>query len=106
MLAVSSLQQPDTQNALAEKMQLPNGADVPETIAQLPDEARRQIMEQMTEKLDGMPESIVTQGAMSLMHLCATLSEHRQYQGSAHIKRYGTTWYIPSVPAGYHLYFW
>lgn len=30
MLAVSSLQQPDTQNALAEKMQLPNGADVPE----------------------------------------------------------------------------
>lgn len=64
MLAVSSLQQPDTQNALAEKMQLPNGADVPETIAQLPDEARRQIMEQMTEKLDGMPESIVTQGAI------------------------------------------
>ena len=44
MLAVSSLQQPDTQNALAEKMQLPNGADVPEAIAQLPDEARRQIM--------------------------------------------------------------
>lgn len=33
MLAVSSLQQPDTQNALAEKMQLPNGADVPEAIA-------------------------------------------------------------------------
>ena len=64
MLAVSSLQQPDTQNALAEKMQLPNGADVPEAIAQLPDEARRQIMEQMTEKLDGMPESIVTQGAI------------------------------------------
>ena len=64
MLAVSSLQQPDTQNALAEKMQLLNGADVPETIAQLPDEARRQIMEQMTEKLDGMPESIVTQGAI------------------------------------------
>ncbi len=64
MLAVSSLQQPDTQNALAEKMQLPNGADVPETIAQLPEEARRQIMEQMTEKLDGMPESIVTQGAI------------------------------------------
>ena len=64
MLAVSSLQQPDTQNALAEKMQLPNGADVPEAIAQLSDEARRQIMEQMTEKLDGMPESIVTQGAI------------------------------------------
>ena len=64
MLAVSSLQQPDTQNALAEKMQLPNGADVPKAIAQLPEEARRQIMEQMTEKLDGMPESIVTQGAI------------------------------------------
>ena len=64
MLAVSSLQQPDTQNALAEKMQLPDGADVPKAIAQLPEEARRQIMEQMTEKLDGMPESIVTQGAI------------------------------------------
>ena len=63
MLAVSSLQQPDTQNALAEKMQLPNGADVPETIAQLPDEARRQIMEQMTEKLDaGTLEEIRNQG--------------------------------------------
>ena len=69
MLAVSSLQQPDTQNALAEKMQLPNGADVPETIAQLPDEARRQIMEQMTEKLDGMPESIVTQGAIRYLKM-------------------------------------
>ncbi len=67
MLAVSSLQQPDTQNALAEKMQLPDGADVPETIAQLPEEARRQIMEQMTENLDGMPESIVTQAAVSFV---------------------------------------
>lgn len=37
MLAVSSLQQPDTQNALAEKMQLPDGADVPKAIAQLPE---------------------------------------------------------------------
>ena len=60
MLAVSSLQQPDTQNALAEKMQLPNGADVPKAIAQLPEEARRQIMEQMSDNLDCMAESIVT----------------------------------------------
>ena len=64
MLAVTSLQQPETQEALAQQMQLPNGVDVMDAIAQLPDEARSQMMEQMTEKLEDMPESIVTQGAI------------------------------------------
>ena len=63
MLAVTSLQQPETQEALAQQMQLPDGVDVMDAIAQLPDEARSQMMEQMTEKLEDMPESIVTQGS-------------------------------------------
>ena len=38
-----------------------------DAIAQLPDEARSQMMEQMTEKLEDMPESIVTQGAIQYL---------------------------------------
>lgn len=67
MLAVTSLQQPETQEALAQQMQLPDGVDVMDAIAQLPDEARSQMMEQMTEKLEDMPESIVTQGAIQYL---------------------------------------
>ena len=67
MLAVTSLQQPETQEALAQQMQLPDGVDVMDAIAQLPDEARSQMMEQMTEKLEDMPESIATQGAIQYL---------------------------------------
>ena len=67
MLAVTSLQQPETQEALAQQMQLADGVDVMDAIAQLPDEARSQMMEQMTEKLENMPESIVTQGAIQYL---------------------------------------
>ena len=48
-------------------MQLADGVDVMDAIAQLPDEARSQMMEQMTEKLEDMPESIVTQGAIQYL---------------------------------------
>lgn len=65
MLAVGGLKDPGNTAKIAEKMQLPEGADVFGAIAQLPEEQRLQMLGEMTVQLEQMPESIVTQGAIS-----------------------------------------
>lgn len=65
MMAVSGLQQEETAAEIREQMQLPAEADIFQVFASMPAQQREQMVEQMTEKLSEMPESIMTQGAVS-----------------------------------------
>ena len=53
--------------AMVAQMGLPEGTDPMEALAQMPAEAVQQIMSQVDEKLKDMPESIVTQAAVSFV---------------------------------------
>ena len=47
------------------KMQIPEGTDQMQALAAMPEEAKQQMMEAVDEKLSEMPESILTQAAVS-----------------------------------------
>ncbi len=49
------------------QMGLPEGTDPLEVLAQMPEEAIKQIVDQVDEKLEDMPESIVTQAGVSFV---------------------------------------
>ena len=53
--------------AMLSQMDIPEGADPMQAIAQMPEEARAQMSEAMDEKLSDMPESILTQTAVSFV---------------------------------------
>lgn len=53
--------------AMLSQMDIPEGADPMQVIAQMPEEARAQMSEAMDEKLSDMPESILTQTAVSFV---------------------------------------
>lgn len=53
--------------AMLSQMGIPEGADPMQVIAQMPEEARAQMSEAMDEKLSDMPESILTQTAVSFV---------------------------------------
>ena len=50
---------------MMEKMQIPEGTDQMQALAAMPEEAKQQMMEAVDEKLSEMPESILTQAAVS-----------------------------------------
>ncbi len=50
---------------MMEKMQIPEGTDQMQALAAMPEEANQQMMEAVDEKLSEMPESILTQAAVS-----------------------------------------
>ena len=47
------------------KMQMPEGTDSMQALGNMPDEARKQMLETVDEKLSDMPESILTQASVS-----------------------------------------
>ena len=47
------------------KMQMPEGTDPMQALGNMPDEARKQMLETVDEKLSDMPESILTQASVS-----------------------------------------
>ena len=47
------------------KMQMPEGTDPMQALGNMPEEARKQMLETVDEKLSDMPESILTQAAVS-----------------------------------------
>lgn len=51
--------------AMAAQMQLPEGTDPMDALAMMPQEARDMMMEGISEKLDSMPETILTQAAVN-----------------------------------------
>lgn len=53
--------------AMLSQMDIPEGADPMQAIAQMPEEARAQMSEAVDEKLSDMPESILTQTAVSFV---------------------------------------
>lgn len=53
--------------AMLSQMGIPEGADPMQVITQMPEEARAQMSEAMDEKLSDMPESILTQTAVSFV---------------------------------------
>lgn len=53
--------------AMLSRMQLPEGTDPMEALAMMPQEARDVMMQEMSEKLDSMPESILTQAAVNVV---------------------------------------
>ncbi|MDO4306101.1 MAG: ABC transporter ATP-binding protein [Eubacteriales bacterium] len=66
MMMVYGLTSGDGQEILAQ-MGIPEGADPMEVMAQMPKEARIGMLEAMEEKLSDMPESILTQAAVSFV---------------------------------------
>ena len=46
------------------KMQMPKGTDPMQALGNMPDEARKQMLETVDEKLSDMPESILTQASV------------------------------------------
>ena len=65
MVAVESLREGDTADAIKEQMGLPAQADLLETFAALPEEQRSQMTGQLTEQLEEMPDSIITQSSVA-----------------------------------------
>ncbi len=57
----------DQAKQLLTQMGLPEGTDPMEALSQLPEEALQQIIDQVDEKLEDMPESIVTQAGVSFV---------------------------------------
>lgn len=57
----------DQTKQLVTQMGLPEGTDPMEVLSQLPKEALQQIIDQVDEKLEDMPESIVTQAGVSFV---------------------------------------
>ena len=55
----------ETSGDMRAQMGIPEGADPVEVIAQMPDEARAQMTESMGEKFRDMPDSMITQAAVS-----------------------------------------
>lgn len=68
MLILSGLAQDGEESEAAlEKMEIPEGSDPVEMIAQMPEEARSQMVSSMEEQFEEMPESIVTQAAVAFV---------------------------------------
>ncbi|NCC42628.1 MAG: ABC transporter ATP-binding protein [Clostridia bacterium] len=65
MLAVSGLKEGEAADQMRTMMQLPDDADVLQVVGQMPEEQREQMLGEMLTQLDEMPESIVTQGAIT-----------------------------------------
>ena len=55
----------ETSGEMLAQMGIPEGADPVEVIAQMPEEARAQMTENMSEKFRDMPDSMITQAAVS-----------------------------------------
>lgn len=55
----------ETSGDMRAQMGIPEGADPVEVIAQMPDEARAQMTESMSKKFQDMPDSMITQAAVS-----------------------------------------
>lgn len=55
----------ETSGDMRAQMGIPEGADPMEVIAQMPDEARAQMTESMSKKFQDMPDSMITQAAVS-----------------------------------------
>ena len=55
----------ETSGDMRAQMGIPEGADPVEVIAQMPDEARAQMTESMSKKFHDMPDSMITQAAVS-----------------------------------------
>lgn len=64
MVALQSLSDEETAQAVRSQMQLPEDADLLEVLGQLPGEQRDQMVDSLTEKLKDMPDSIVTQSSV------------------------------------------
>lgn len=67
MVALAGMKEEKAAAELKEKMQLPAETDLLELVSKMPEEQRSQMMDGMTEKLKEMPESIVTQGAVTYL---------------------------------------
>jgi ATP-binding cassette subfamily B multidrug efflux pump len=67
MVAVSSFSDEKTASEYLSKMQLPGDTDIFMVIGQMPKEQRDKMLEGMISKLEKMPDSIVTQGAVSFV---------------------------------------
>ena len=68
MMMISSLtSDSEDVKAMLSQMGLPKDADMMQVISQMPEEARGKMMEGMEEKLSDMPESILTQSAVSFV---------------------------------------
>lgn len=67
MLAVSGIKTSENSANIAEKMQLPEGTDIFQALELIPEEQLGLMTEEMTKQLEEMPESIVTQGAISYL---------------------------------------
>ncbi|MDY4670522.1 MAG: ABC transporter ATP-binding protein [Oliverpabstia sp.] len=64
MTVLAGLEDKDEVDKIREKMQIPENMDILEVIGQMPNQQRQQILEEMTNKLNKMPESILTQSAV------------------------------------------
>ncbi|MDO4343355.1 MAG: ABC transporter ATP-binding protein [Eubacteriales bacterium] len=66
-MILAQLTQEKTAEAVRKQMGLPEGTDIFETIEKLPEAIRGQMMEAVGGQIDGMPESIITQSAVSFV---------------------------------------
>ena len=69
MMAVTGLTSEDDsskemQKKITDQMQLPEGTDILPVFAQMPEDVRMKMMDEMTAEISQMPESIVTQSAI------------------------------------------
>lgn len=64
-LMMSSItEQEEVASAIRTQMQLPEDADIFEAIAKIPEEMKAQMFSDVTEKIDGMPDTMLTQTAV------------------------------------------
>lgn len=54
----------EMQKKITDQMQLPEGTDILPVFAQMPEDVRMKMMDEMTAEISQMPESIVTQSAI------------------------------------------
>ena len=65
MMSTSFTSGSEESQMMLSKMQMPEGTDPMQALGNMPDEARKQMLETVDEKLSDMPESILTQASVS-----------------------------------------